>query len=79
MKRKYIKKGVDIFLTYSKEKENKSENNGEKIFYFNLSLLAISHFDDKYIRKYGFETLFNRIYSVLVYLDFNREDNIVNK
>jgi hypothetical protein len=47
------------------------------MFYFNLSLLAISYFDDKYIRKYSFEVLFNRIYSTLIYLDFYNENNIV--
>lgn len=71
MKRKYIKKGIDIFLT------SKTKSNAERIFYFNISLLAMSFFDDKYIRKYGFENLLNKIYSALVYLDFHREDNVV--
>lgn len=74
MKSKYIKKGIEIFAY-----NNKICNSvAERLFYFNLSLLAISQFEDKYIRKYGFEQLFNRIYSALIYLEFYREDNEVN-
>jgi len=73
MKSKYIKKGIEIFLYHNKI----CDSVGERLFYFNLALLAISQFEDKYIRKYGFEILFNRIYSVLIYLEFYREDNEV--
>ena len=74
MKSKYIKKGIEIFLYNNKI----CDTVAERLFYFNLALLAISQFEDKYIRKYGFEYLFNRIYSVLIYLDFYNENNEVN-
>jgi len=74
MKSKYIKKGIEIFLYHNKI----CDSVAERLFYFNLALLAISHFEDKYIRKNGFDILFNRIYSVLIYLEFYREDNEVN-
>lgn len=73
MKSKYIKKGIEIFLYNNKI----CDTVAERLFYFNLALLAISNFEDKYIRKYGFEYLFNRIYSVLIYLEFYNEDNEV--
>lgn len=73
MKSKYIKKGIEIFLYNNK----KCDSVAERLFYFNLALLAISHFEDKYIKKYGFEVLFNRIYSVLIYLEFYGDDNEV--
>lgn len=74
MKSKYIKKGIEIFLYNNKI----CDSVAERLFYFNLALLAISQFEDKYIRKYGFEILFNRIYSVLIYLEFYREDHEVS-
>lgn len=74
MKSKYIKKGIEIFLYNNKI----CDTVAERLFYFNLALLAISHFEDKYIRMYGFEYLFNRIFSVLIYLDFYNESNEVN-
>lgn len=73
IKNKYIKKGLEMFV-YNNDL---SDSLVERIFYFNLSLLAISYFDDRYIRKYGFENLFNRIYSVLLYLELYKEDNKV--
>jgi len=73
MKSKYIKKGIEIFLYNNKICDSVAES----LFYFNLALLAISQFEDKYIKKHGFDILFNRIYSVLIYLDFYREDNDV--
>lgn len=75
MKNKYLKKGLELFI-YNL---NISDSFAEKIFYFNLAILALSYFEEKYIRKYGFDILFNRIYSVLIYLEFYKEDNIVNK
>lgn len=75
MKSKYIKKGIEIFLYNNKI----CDTVAERLFYFNLALLAISQFEDKYIRKYGFDYLFNRIYSVLIYLEFYNEDNVVIK
>jgi saccharopine dehydrogenase (NADP+, L-glutamate forming) len=74
IKNKYIKKGLEMFV-YNNDL---SDSLVERIFYFNLSLLALSYFDDRYIRKYGFENLFNRIYSVLLYLELYKEDNKVN-
>jgi saccharopine dehydrogenase-like NADP-dependent oxidoreductase len=74
IKNKYIKKGLEMFVYNA----DLSDSIVERIFYYNLSLLAISYFDDKYIRKYGFENLFNRIYSVLLYLEFFKEDNKVS-
>jgi len=73
MKSKYIKKGIEIFLYNNKI----CDTVAERLFYFNLALLSISNFEDKYIRKYGFEYLFNRIYSVLIYLEFYNEENQV--
>ncbi len=73
IKSKYIKKGIEIFLYNNKI----CVTVAERLFYFNLALLAISQFEDRYIRKYGFEYLFNRIYSVLIYLDFYNEHNVV--
>ena len=73
IKNKYMRRGIEIFLYNNKI----CDSIAERLFYFNLALLAISPFEDKYIRKYGFEILFNRIYSVLIYLDFYREDNEV--
>jgi saccharopine dehydrogenase-like NADP-dependent oxidoreductase len=74
VKSKYVKKGFEIFV-YNAEF---SDSLVERIFYYNLSLIAISGFDDRYIRKYGFENLFNRIYSVLLYLELFKDDNKVN-
>ncbi len=74
MKSKYMKKGIEIFLYHNKI----CDSIAERIFYFNLSLLAMSPFEDKYIKKNGFEILFNRIYSVLIYLEFYGEDNEVS-
>jgi alpha-aminoadipic semialdehyde synthase len=73
IKDKYIKRGQEMYI-YN---QNTSDSVAERMFYFNLSLLALSYFDDKYIRKYSFEVLFNRIYSTLIYLDLYNENNIV--
>jgi saccharopine dehydrogenase-like NADP-dependent oxidoreductase len=73
IKDKYIKRGQEMFIYNI----NTSDHVAERMFYFNLSLLALSFFDDKYIRKYSFEVLFNRIYSTLIYLDFYNENNVV--
>lgn len=73
VKNKYLKKGLEMFVVNPKL----SDSISERMFYFNLCLLALSYFDDKYIRKYGFETLFNRIYSVFIFLEFYKEDNKV--
>jgi alpha-aminoadipic semialdehyde synthase len=73
IKDKYIKRGQEMYIYNI----NTSDQVAERMFYFNLSLLAISYFDDKYIRKYSFEVLFNRIYSTLIYLDFYNENNTV--
>jgi saccharopine dehydrogenase-like NADP-dependent oxidoreductase len=74
MKNRYIRKGQEI-LIYN---VNTSDSIAEKMFYFNLSLLAISYFDDKYTLRHRFELLFNRIYSALMYLDLYNEKNEVN-
>jgi hypothetical protein len=71
VKNRYIKKGLEM-LIYN---VSTSESIAERMFYFNLSLLAISYFDDKYITKYRFEILFNRIYAALMYLDFYNDKN----
>jgi saccharopine dehydrogenase-like NADP-dependent oxidoreductase len=73
MKDKYIKKGLEMFV----ENLNLSDSLAERMFYYNLSLLAISNFDEKYIKKYGFEVLFGRIYSALIYLAFYKDANKV--
>lgn len=49
----------------------------ESDFYYNLSLLALSKFDDSYIKKYGFQNLFNKIYASLEYLQLFDENNKV--
>jgi len=74
VRNKYLSKNVfDLLIIDSNTKISLSE----KMFYFNLSLLSISYFEDRYIRKFGFENLFHRIFSVLIYLELYKEDNIV--
>lgn len=73
VKNKYFSKGYELFI----RKSTLSDTLAERKFYLNLSLLCISDFEDKYIKKYNFETLFNRIYSTLVFLDLYNENNKV--
>jgi saccharopine dehydrogenase-like NADP-dependent oxidoreductase len=74
VKDKYLKKGHLEMFVYNL---TVTESLSERMFYFNLSLLAISYFEDKYVRKYGFENLFHHVYSVLTYLEFFNEENKV--
>jgi saccharopine dehydrogenase-like NADP-dependent oxidoreductase len=46
-------------------------------FYHNLSLLAISKFDNNYILSKGFNDLYNKILSTLQYLNFSDISNVL--
>lgn len=60
------------------EKLNSNLNSDrERFFYFRLACYALSFFDRNFISKHGFEDLFNRLYSVLVFFKFYNIDNLI--
>jgi saccharopine dehydrogenase-like NADP-dependent oxidoreductase len=66
MEKKFLQNYDGLLIS---DKNSEKENyNSENDFYYKLSLLALSKFDDDYIKSNGFSNLFNRIFPCLKYL-----------
>ena len=78
METKYIKNNknnnVDLFI--SEAKDGKIFQ-AEITFYYELALLSLSKFNDEYIKKNDFSTLFKKIYSSLRFLELYEDSNKV--
>lgn len=67
----------EILLT---ENKNVTNNNYEETnFYMHLALFVLSHFDENYLERFGFENLFRRFYSVLQFLELFSEKTVIKQ
>jgi saccharopine dehydrogenase-like NADP-dependent oxidoreductase len=73
MKKKYVKDNMEIYIKATSQLVNKTD----KSYYFDLSLLALSKFEEIYIKKHGFENLIGKIFAALSYLSLFDKNNKV--
>ncbi len=68
----------EIMLSES-NKHNNISNYEERNFYIYLALFVLSHFDENYLEKFGFEVLLIRLHAVLQFLELFSEKTLIKQ
>jgi len=73
------KKNIKLEEILLSEKKDAKQNYEETNFYTHLTLFVLAHFEEEYLEKFGFVTLFKKFYSVLQFLELFSENTLIKQ
>jgi len=80
LKSNYLaKKNIKLEEILLSEKKDAKQNYEETNFYTHLTLFVLAHFEEEYLEKFGFVTLFKKFYSVLQFLELFSENTLIKQ